>query len=96
MSKETMPNGLDADGQELWAICDWIINGGSSSEATALQMQALHIRRELRLESELRRAYREFASRVRSVAMRIGMARTPESIRDELEKLANQYEHWSK
>ena len=43
---------LDDDGKSLWEQCDWIINGGATETGTPLKLQALAIRRQLRLESE--------------------------------------------
>ena len=53
MDNEPMPPFLDEDGQELWKMCEWVISGGTASPSTALQIQALAIRRELRNESQL-------------------------------------------
>lgn len=49
---EAVPQHLDADGKLIWEQCDWIINGGSVTSSVPLILQALYIRRELRLESE--------------------------------------------
>jgi hypothetical protein len=49
---ESCPTNLDAEGRSLWEQCTWIIEGGAVDSSVALQLQALAIRRELRLESE--------------------------------------------
>lgn len=59
---EPCPPHLDEDGKEIWELCSWIIQGKVSDMDVQLQLQALAIRRELRLESEknqLREAVRE-------------------------------------
>ncbi len=47
---EKCPEGLDPDAQSLWVQCEWIVTHPVSAE---LQTQALAIRRELRLESQI-------------------------------------------
>jgi hypothetical protein len=86
---------LDQSGKDLWDICAEIVAGANVDPSTALQLQALAIRRELRLEASLNRAYAEMASQVRDIARRIGPARTNEDIRAALDRLASQYEFWS-
>ena len=49
---------------------------------------------EATLDELLARERRELAGRLYDIARRIGPARLPESIRDDLEKLAHQYEFW--
>ncbi len=49
-----------------------------------------------RLRADQSRQHRETASQIRDIASRIGVARMPESVKDELEKLANQYEFWAR
>ena len=46
---EPIPPNLDDDGKTLWEMCDWILT--CANNPLGLQLQALAIRRELRLES---------------------------------------------
>lgn len=48
---EPMPPHLDKDGQELWKMCEWIVNGGALSAGADVKFHALFVRRQLRLES---------------------------------------------
>lgn len=50
---EPCPPGLDDDGKALWEQANWILGGGAVAPDAQLQMTALFIRRELRLESAL-------------------------------------------
>ncbi len=49
---EEAPKHLDEEGRDLWVQCEWIITGGAVSPSVSLQLQALAIRRELRMESQ--------------------------------------------
>lgn len=93
---ESCPSHLDADGKSLWEQCAWIISGGAVDASVALQLQALAIRRELRLEAARNCLCAETASRLRDMASRIGPARMPESIRAEIEEMANLYASWAR
>ncbi len=48
---EPCPPHLDAEGRTMWEHCSWIAEGGKFEPGVTLQLQALAIRRELRLES---------------------------------------------
>ena len=94
--KERCPIHLDEEGKSLWEQCAWIIEGGAVGPSVALQLQAMALRRELRLESVINGVYASICSRLRGIASRIGPARRPEDIRDELEMEARLYETWAK
>ncbi len=49
---EPCPPHLDADGQSLWKMCRFIIDGGTMPVGTSLTLQALWLCRELRAESD--------------------------------------------
>jgi hypothetical protein len=50
---EPCPPHLDDDGKSLWEQCSWILGGGAVHPSTHLQVTALSVRRELRMESEI-------------------------------------------
>lgn len=54
--------------------------------------------RRLRAERDAAAAaeQREFVSQVRDIARRIGVARRPESVKDDLDALADKYEFWAR
>ena len=93
---EACPTHLDGEGKSLWEQCTRIIEGGAVAFSVSLCLQALAIRRELRLESARNHLCCNTASRLRDIAGRIGSARTLDSIRAELYGLANLYESWGR
>ena len=52
MPTEPCPPKLDEQGRSLWEHCRWVIEGGVIDASAALQVQCLHICRELQRESQ--------------------------------------------
>lgn len=97
LAQEAYSERLRKDRPSGW-IAGWADYGPSGQEAWRCVAEALQQARDTAQAAQLRvtsNVYSAFASQLRNISCRIGPARLPESIRIEIDLLAQSYDVWA-